>query len=174
MDELENYELIEEILQSGEYPQLHNVNAPTYWIPDIVKRIKNLRDEAVTPDSFEGHILQMKQQLDEALSEINPERAKKTYASTQERHAKILAQMGELREIYREYFRIKEERGKYDFSDMILYVAEELSRNDILASELAERFQFVMVDEFQDLSNAQNDVIMGILRMSDTPNILTV
>lgn len=82
--------------------------------------------------------------------------------------------MKELEIIYREYNRIKREQGKYDFSDMILYVAEEIGKNDLLASQLAEQYQFIMVDEFQDLSNAQNNVIMGILRMSDAPNILTV
>ena len=57
---------------------------------------------------------------------------------------------------------------------MILYVAREISENDLLASQLSEQYQFVMVDEFQDLSNAQNSVINGLLRMSDAPNILTV
>ena len=107
MDELENYELIEEILAAGEFPQLYNVNQPTYWIPEIVKRLKNLRDEAVTPEGFTEHMESLKDQFAEELSEINPERAKKTYANALERHAKILAQMKELQQIYREYNRIK-------------------------------------------------------------------
>jgi len=174
MDELENYELVESILSKGEFPQLFNVNQPTYWIPDSVKRIKNLRDEAVTPTGFLEHIAGLHVQFERELSEINPERAKKTYANAQLKHEKVLAQMNELQRIYVEYDRIKRERGKYDFSDMILYVAQEITENDLLASQLSEQYQFVMVDEFQDLSNAQNNVIMGLLRMSDTPNILTV
>lgn len=174
MDELENYELIEQILEAGTYPQLYNIHQPTYWIKDIVKRIKNLRDEAVTPEGFLDHIGKLHIQFERELEEINPERAKKTYANALLRQEKILTQMHELQKIYGEYYRIKRERGKYDFSDMILYVAQEISENNLLASQLSEQYQFLMVDEFQDLSNAQNQVIMGLLRMSDTPNILTV
>lgn len=139
-----------------------------------MKRIKNLREEAVTPDGFLTHIDGLHEQFERELSEINPEKAKKTYANALLRQEKVLAQMRELQHIYGEYYRIKRERGKYDFVDMILYVAQEITDNDFLASQLSEQFQFVMVDEFQDLSNAQNQVIMGLLRTSDVPNILTV
>jgi DNA helicase-2/ATP-dependent DNA helicase PcrA len=100
------------------------------------------------------------EQFEQELAEINPERAKKTYANALLRQEKTLAQMLELHRVYIEYQRIKRERGKYDFVDMILYVAQEITENDLLASQLSEQYQFVMVDEFQDLSNAQNQVIM--------------
>jgi DNA helicase-2/ATP-dependent DNA helicase PcrA len=100
------------------------------------------------------------EQFEQELAEINSERAKKTYANALLRQEKTLAQMLELHRVYQEYQRIKRERGKYDFVDMILYVAQEITENDLLASQLSEQYQFVMVDEFQDLSNAQNQVIM--------------
>ena len=125
-----------------------------------MQRIKHLREEAVTPESFLEHIDGLHEQFEQELSEINPERAKKTYASALLKQEKKLAQMLELQRVYQEYQRIKRERGKYDFVDMILYVAQEINENDLLASELSEQYQFVMVDEFQDLSNSQNQVIM--------------
>ncbi len=64
--------------------------------------------------------------------------------------------------------------GAYDFNDMIHHVASECAVNDQLAAELAEKYQFVMVDEFQDLSNSQSQLVEGILRGSVNPNILTV
>lgn len=42
---------------------------------------------------------------------------------------------------------------------MILHVVQELETNELLAAELAERFQYIMIDEFQDLSNSQSRLV---------------
>lgn len=59
---------------------------------------------------------------------------------------------------------------------MINFVLEEFSKNEDLKYYYAEKFQFIMLDEYQDTNNAQNEIIESILSVSNdnNPNILVV
>ena len=45
MDDLEGYEIIEQILKDGEYSVLAPVYDPNFYLRDIVKSISNCREE---------------------------------------------------------------------------------------------------------------------------------
>jgi DNA helicase-2/ATP-dependent DNA helicase PcrA len=151
MDDLECYEYIENIISPETHPKLCPLYQPTYWIRAIVQNIKTLRKEALSPEAFGEHIQTLKRDYSNALDEIDTKLKK--YAVTKEKFDTHIARLLELKDIYEAYEIRKQREGKYDFDDMILYAAEELNKNDILASEMAEKYQFIMVDEFQDLSN---------------------
>ena len=108
----------------------------------------------------------------EILMSIKPTLVK--YTSTATKQTREITKLRELQQIYASYTELKRTLGRYDFSDMILHAAQELKTNTHLALELAERYQIVMVDEFQDLSNSQSGLVEGILRAADEPNIMTV
>ncbi|MDR0887310.1 MAG: UvrD-helicase domain-containing protein, partial [Candidatus Nomurabacteria bacterium] len=55
-----------------------------------------------------------------------------------------------LAQIYAEYNRILRERGLYDFADMILQTIRALQENDDLRFSLQERYQYILLDEYQD------------------------
>lgn len=58
---------------------------------------------------------------------------------------------------------------------MILEAIRLIESNDSIASTLAEQYQWIMVDEYQDTNDAQLRLITSILRMSiDAPNLLVV
>jgi DNA helicase-2/ATP-dependent DNA helicase PcrA len=83
----------------------------------------------------------------------------------------------ELADIYEKFdIEMKKER-LYDFDDMIYLVAKELKTNNSLRNELEEKFQYIMVDEFQDTNESQFSLIQN-LTSSDihngNPNILVV
>lgn len=46
-------------------------------------------------------------------------------------------------------------RGHYDYSDMIVEVISVLEQNESVRSDIQERFQYVLIDEFQDSNAAQ-------------------
>ena len=57
--------------------------------------------------------------------------------------------------IYQAYeIRLKADNA-LDFSDLLLYAYELLSENDILAQHYQKRFQYILVDEFQDTNTIQ-------------------
>jgi DNA helicase II / ATP-dependent DNA helicase PcrA len=172
LDELESYELIEQILAEGRFPILSPVYDPHFYVRDIVSAISKCREEGVSPADLIDHIRNLEMEHQEILMSIKPTLVK--YTSTATKQAREISKLRELQQIYRGYSELKHTLGKYDFSDMILHVANELKTNTHLALELAEQYQIVMVDEFQDLSNSQSQLIEGILRSADEPNIMTV
>jgi ATP-dependent helicase/nuclease subunit A len=68
------------------------------------------------------------------------------------------------------YERLKQERAAVDFDDLELIAGELLDRNAALRGSWAERFELLMVDEFQDTNPRQ----LAILRALERGNLFTV
>ena len=83
----------------------------------------------------------------------------------------------ELGQIYASYQKILKERGLYDFSDMILYVEEELAKNKDFKSDVGEKYQYILVDEHQDTNEGQNHLIELLTdapHLEGKPNLFTL
>ncbi len=65
-------------------------------------------------------------------------------------------------------------RHRFDFDDMILSVIDALKNNPPLLSSYQEKFQYILVDEFQDTSASQNEIITLLCTGLDSPNIFVV
>ncbi len=68
------------------------------------------------------------------------------------------------------YERLKEERRVVDFDDLELLTREVLEDHEGLRAAWSERFELLMVDEFQDTNPRQ----LGILRALERSNLFTV
>jgi DNA helicase-2/ATP-dependent DNA helicase PcrA len=66
------------------------------------------------------------------------------------------------------------ETGRYDFNDMILWVLEAFKRDAWMLQSYQERYQFILVDEFQDTNGAQNELINMLTSFWEDPNIFVV
>jgi DNA helicase-2/ATP-dependent DNA helicase PcrA len=67
------------------------------------------------------------------------------------------------------------EGGYIDFADMILRAIELVERDEMVRANLAEQYQFVLIDEFQDTNEAQMRLVRSILSVStESPNIFAV
>lgn len=72
-------------------------------------------------------------------------------------------------------FEMKMQRlGRYDYHDMILWVITEFNRNENLLRNYQERYQYILVDEFQDTNGAQNEIINLLTGFWESPNIFCV
>jgi DNA helicase-2/ATP-dependent DNA helicase PcrA len=82
-----------------------------------------------------------------------------------------------LASIYRKYVDRMREEGYYDYNDMILDAISALKNHPGVRSELQERYQYILVDEFQDTNNAQMQ-LLGLLTdhpvHEGRPNIMVV
>ncbi len=58
-------------------------------------------------------------------------------------------------EVYEEYRTTLHTRGYYDYSDMLLEVIVQLEQQADLRADIQERYQYVLIDEFQDSNAAQ-------------------
>ncbi len=72
------------------------------------------------------------------------------------------------------YQSILQENGRYDFEDMILWVIQAFKENPGLLCEYQERFQYLLVDEYQDTSGSQNEIVDLLMSYWDNPNLFVV
>lgn len=87
---------------------------------------------------------------------------------------KHIEKQGSLVEVYRAYQAALVERGRYDFDDMILFVLKELEKDPVLRAEYLERYQFILIDEYQDTNASQNSLARMFGVGVERPNIFVV
>lgn len=77
----------------------------------------------------------------------------------------------QLRELFRLYVQRKQERNVLDYDDLLLYWVH-LVRNRALAGEMSRKFDYVLVDEYQDTNKLQARILQGMC--TEHSNIMVV
>ena len=62
-------------------------------------------------------------------------------------------------EEFDKYNKKLEERERFDYADMILWVIEAWKKNPDLLMDYQEQYQYILVDEYQDTNGAQNKIV---------------
>ncbi|MDB5285064.1 MAG: helicase UvrD [Mucilaginibacter sp.] len=84
--------------------------------------------------------------------------------------SKMLAAVGE----YKRYDAKMKQLGRYDYDDMIIWVLKAFRENEEILRRYQERYQYILVDEFQDTSGSQNELLRFLLNYWETPNVFVV
>ena len=177
IDEVESLEIIKNLLEKliGEEKivELTNDYDKLLYLRDIKSRISSLKWEWISSLKLKQSIENQVKIYKEELSEIKP--TLKKYETSKIKQEKHIKKLEELTIIFEEYNNYLRENWKYDFNDMINFVLEKFMEDDELKYYYAEQFQFIMLDEYQDTNNAQNEIINTILSVSEEkPNIMVV
>lgn len=83
---------------------------------------------------------------------------------------KLLAAVAE----YSRYDAKMKARGRYDYDDMIIWVLKAFRENEEILRRYQERYHYILVDEFQDTSGSQNELLKFLLNYWETPNVFVV
>jgi DNA helicase II / ATP-dependent DNA helicase PcrA len=67
----------------------------------------------------------------------------------------------ELQELFREYVAAKQRQSVLDYDDLLLYWAEMMKIEEI-AREIGDRFDHVLVDEYQDTNRLQSKILLRL------------
>jgi DNA helicase-2/ATP-dependent DNA helicase PcrA len=165
IDDVEGLEIlksvIDEMVESKELEALVSDYDRYFYLRDIKSRISTLKQEAISREEFLQIIENQKQVYQEVLSLIKP--TLKKYEKTKSDQEKHILKLTELALIYDAFNKKLQEKSYYDFNDMIQYVVRVFSQNEEVRYFYAEKFQFIMLDEYQDTNNAQNKIIELIL-----------
>ena len=65
-------------------------------------------------------------------------------------------------------------RNRYDFDDMINWVIKAFETNKNLLANYQEKYQYILVDEYQDTSGTQNRIVELLINYWDKPNVFVV
>lgn len=152
ISDVERYRLLNTIIDQL-LPKMVLVHpkSPYSRTKDILGRIAQLKREGVTEaetlqEIAREYALQMQSKSKEGtkVHERNLLSAKKFY---------------EFIRIFHAYQEALEQKGLYDYEDMILNVTKVLQQEEWLLASLQERYQYILVDEFQDTNGAQYSLI---------------
>lgn len=144
-----------------------------YYLRTVMSKISVLKSEWVSKTSFDKSIDEQIILNEEKFA--NLKKVTKTSEKDKEKSEKNIWKLRETSLIFEEYNKYLREKWLYDFNDMINFVLEKLESDDELKYYYAEKYQFIMLDEYQDTNNAQNKIIDLILSGSEEkPNIMVV
>ena len=76
--------------------------------------------------------------------------------------------------LFDKYEEMMKAEGLYDYNDMIIWVLRAFKENPALLVSYQERYQFVLVDEFQDTNGSQSELINYLSSYWESPNIFVV
>jgi DNA helicase-2/ATP-dependent DNA helicase PcrA len=87
-----------------------------------------------------------------------------------ERMKKLCAAANE----FNNFQELMKQRGLYDFDDMINWVINVFKENKNVLANYQEKFQYILVDEYQDTSGTQNEIVQLLISFWDDPNVFVV
>ncbi|MBX2893612.1 MAG: ATP-dependent helicase [Saprospiraceae bacterium] len=77
-------------------------------------------------------------------------------------------------DIFPKYVAAMERAGRYEYEDMLLWVTKAFEKNEALLRTYQERYQYLLVDEFQDTNGAQFHLLNLLLDFWEVPNVFIV
>ncbi len=154
--------------QSLPQSSLINPKDPYARIQEILGRISEVKREGKTT-----------MDLERCADEYDGVQAEKSKPGTKA-HEKNVLQAKKFRDfvgLFKAYQEMMQRTGRYDYDDMILYVIAALQEEDWMLQGLQERYQYVLVDEFQDTNGAQYrfiELLTTYANVDNDPNLFVV
>ncbi|EFH87219.1 UvrD-helicase domain-containing protein [Ktedonobacter racemifer] len=147
LDEAEGYFLLRQLSHSMRLKHYVKLSAPTFYFPDMLKAISRAKDELITPEEYT--------RLAQAMFELAQGQDD---TEVLERAEKAL----EIAQVYTLYEQALGRRGDCDFGGLLLLTVRLLREHPEVLAEQQQVYQFVLVDEFQDMNRASG-VLLRVL-----------
>ena len=119
----------------------YSTGNPVGFIDNVLAHFSRLKDENISPREYQAYAEAL---VKKARTDEGREEADKTH---------------ELSQMYGQYQDLKLKNNYLDFSDIIYYLVKLLKNRKSILKELSGRFQYALVDEFQDTNIVQYDLI---------------
>ncbi len=162
LDDVSRNELMEKILLTLPLEVLRPAGDNFFYLRDILQQIGKLKQENIKAEQYEELVKRAEENTDNLIAE---EEAKKRPSKTKlDKWKKTLAKQKELLLIYKTYEKELTAENFYDYADMILATIVALKENPGLLASYQEQFQYVLVDEYQDTNNAQNEILRLLMQ----------
>ena len=182
IDDIESLEVLTKILdeniKNGNIEYLFTPFDRHLYLRDIKDRIGKLKWEWISPEKFEWKIAELRQEYDENLEALKENKRirdlEKRTKKDSESYKKHIGKLSELNFFYKKYLEHLHTNSLYDFSDMINFAVEKMKDDEDLLNHYAEKYQFIMLDEYQDSNNPQNEIMNLITNVWEEKNIMVV
>jgi DNA helicase-2/ATP-dependent DNA helicase PcrA len=181
VSELESIEIFKQLIDG--FPKNHPLKryrGDVYFEINHLKSLfSHMKKEGWTPeliiDAIDRYLADIPNR-----EEFVYQRAYKQFKKGDVKQAQIdlaTERMEKLKAAVNEFNRFKElmkRRNRYDFDDMIIWVLEVFNTNKLLLAKYQEQFQYILVDEYQDTSGTQNQLVEMLISYWEQPNVFVV
>jgi len=171
LNDLDQILIIRDILKQNKFKLIKPLKSPYYYQAAILEAIRKLKQENIEPTDFRKIISK------EIVVIKNLDDLKNEKGQIKTKYTDLLSKMDknlELATAYELYQKTLTKKGVYDYADMIVFVAERLKKDKTLLSFYQEKFQYILVDEYQDTNSAQNEVVRLLAKFYKDPNLFVV
>ncbi|MBL0183788.1 MAG: ATP-dependent helicase [Chitinophagaceae bacterium] len=181
VSELETIELFKQLIDA--FPKNHPLKR---YRGDVYFEINNLRNLFSSMKREGWAPVFINQKIDEYIADLPnrdeyiAKRAVKEFRKGDVRTDKIEEEkekMEKLRAAVNEFDNFQKllrRRNRYDFDDMINWVITVFEENKNILANYQEKFQYLLVDEYQDTSGTQNKLVQQLISYWDKPNVFVV
>ena len=181
VSDLEKIELFKQLIDS--FPKGHLLKR---YRGDVYFEVNNLQSLFSTMKKEGWTAAFISQKIDEYLADLPTrdefiyKRKYKEFNAGDLKKDKIEEEkekMEKLRAAVNEFDRFQQllrKKNRYDFDDMINWVIKAFEENKNLLANYQERYQYILVDEYQDTSGTQNRLVELLISYWDTPNVFVV
>ena len=181
ISELESIQLYKTLIDG--FPKNHLLKR---YRGDVYFEIKNLRNlfssmkrEGWQPAFIKERIDAYQQSLP-LREEYVAKRATNNFKKGDVRTDKIAEETEKMEKLraavneFENYQTLMRKNNRYDFDDMINWVIKVFEEHKNVLANYQEKFQYILVDEFQDTSGTQNRLVQLLTSYWDEPNIFVV
>ncbi|MEI2737717.1 MAG: ATP-dependent DNA helicase [Chitinophagaceae bacterium] len=181
ISELEKIQLFKELIDA--FPKNHALKR---YRGDVYFEVNNLQSLFSTMKKEGWTPAFINQRIDEYVQSL-PEREEFVYKTSRAgkwnkgdlkpAYHDVLEKMEKLRSAVGEFDNFQQmmrKKNRYDFDDMINWVIKAFEENKNLLTNYQEKYQYILVDEYQDTSGTQNRLVELLISYWEKPNVFVV
>lgn len=170
IDEVTRYELVIQAINGRNNPRLRPPGQSEKFVNEVARYISDLKREEVSPERLRALVKGEIKQIKADKGHYRGENLMVKWASEIERYQRTLA----LADVYEDYQERLAKEGWYDYDDMILFVIKAFQSDQNLKLRYQEQFQYILIDEYQDTNNSQNQLLQLLTDFHEAPNLFVV
>lgn len=150
-------------------------NNPYMYIDKIIEGIEEIKKNRLNEQEF-FHNLENNPLWEKHLDELNKQQENKFTKGRKNEIDDLITKIDKMKELWSFYELYKskmQDLGYIDFFDMINLVLDEFEdENSSLLESVAQKYEYILVDEYQDTNKAQNDIVFNLAK--HCPNVFVV
>ncbi|NOT37506.1 MAG: ATP-dependent helicase [Saprospiraceae bacterium] len=180
-EKIDEYEILESLLE--ELTETDVLYRPDQRyessIRGILELFQTIKKENWDPDYLKKSIIKQIEDLkfdEKFIYQRNGKNYKKgdlkinDYNKECDKYRKTLSAL----DLYNSYNENLRKQSLYDFNDLINLVIQEFQKNEQLLGMYQEKFQYILVDEFQDTNGSQLEILKLLISYWENPNVFVV
>ncbi|PID70395.1 hypothetical protein CSB37_01750 [bacterium DOLZORAL124_38_8] len=178
-DDLQKALIFQKVIKAKKWEYFSSPWDDFVYKHDITKAISDLKKEYLTPAKLRALIPEEQERLESDPKNFYTKKYKEFRAgdwkpSAKEKIKKKIGKMYELADFWEQFDTEISQAGYFDFDDQIDWVVDELKKNESLRLDLQERFQWILVDEYQDSNQAQTEILWALTDGLPDANLFVV